>query len=261
MRLRLAIPTLNAATFLEEALRSVRLCWPEAEVCIVDSGSTDETRAIARANGALLMECPPGNLYAAVNTALLGCGADWVGYLNADDRIDGRVRLEGDVAYGDQTFISSSSERIYRWRMANPGSFGPLLAHGVMPLYFQGSWVRGQVFDHMGGFDLRYRWSADFDFVVRAWKAGVDFRRTKNWSGAFRLHGAQITQSRAAAMRIEVMDSVERSGISQTVTNQRAALAWLRIRNAGGLLGRVVRHGLRRGTWLPTTTDPIEKET
>lgn len=46
------IPTFNRAAFLREALESVQrqTCAP-SEIIVVDDGSTDETRAVARAFG------------------------------------------------------------------------------------------------------------------------------------------------------------------------------------------------------------------
>jgi len=58
------------------------------EVCVVDTGSTDETVAIARAGGCRVATFPWCDDFAAArNAALALCRGDWVLSLDADERI------------------------------------------------------------------------------------------------------------------------------------------------------------------------------
>lgn len=59
MTLSVVIPVRGGARYLSEVLAAVRAQAPEAEVLVVDSGSRDDSVAIARAAGAVVHEIPP----------------------------------------------------------------------------------------------------------------------------------------------------------------------------------------------------------
>ena len=72
MKLTLVTPTLNAATYLPEALASVRSQqWHDLEHIVVDGGSTDATLDILRAEPNLVVVSEPdGGLYDAINKGI-----------------------------------------------------------------------------------------------------------------------------------------------------------------------------------------------
>ncbi len=103
----------NEATHISECLRSARGLF--AEIVVVDTGSTDDTRQIAASLGAKVYEFAWCDDFAAARNECLGHAATpWVFWLDADDRIDtqNRDRLEKllaslgdeDVAYAMNTF-------------------------------------------------------------------------------------------------------------------------------------------------------------
>jgi glycosyltransferase involved in cell wall biosynthesis len=58
------------------------------EIVVVDTGSVDETRAIARSFGARVVEFPwSDDFSAARNYSFEQCTADWIMWLDADDRV------------------------------------------------------------------------------------------------------------------------------------------------------------------------------
>src|SRR5205814_87754 len=66
------------------------------EVIVVDTGSTDRTREVAAALGAMVHDFPWVDDFAAArNEALRHATGDWIWWLDADDRVDeeNRVRL------------------------------------------------------------------------------------------------------------------------------------------------------------------------
>jgi tetratricopeptide (TPR) repeat protein len=77
--------------FLDDALRSV--AGVVDEICIVDTGSRDRTRDIARAHGARLAEIPWADNFAhARNAALALATRRWIFVLDADERLDPQSR-------------------------------------------------------------------------------------------------------------------------------------------------------------------------
>jgi glycosyltransferase involved in cell wall biosynthesis len=88
--LSVAVITLNEAQRIERCLRSVRFA---DEIVVVDSGSVDGTREIARRLGATVIETPdwPG-FGPQKNRALAACRGRWVLSIDADEEVDERLR-------------------------------------------------------------------------------------------------------------------------------------------------------------------------
>jgi rSAM/selenodomain-associated transferase 2 len=82
--LTIVVPALDAAAALGATLDACGEA-ANAEVLVVDGGSRDETRAIAREHGACVLESPPGR----GRQLALGAGAargEWLLFLHADTR-------------------------------------------------------------------------------------------------------------------------------------------------------------------------------
>lgn len=60
MRLSVILPTWNEAAAIGETLAAVSVACPRAEVIVADGGSTDDTRAIAAASGATVLQINRG---------------------------------------------------------------------------------------------------------------------------------------------------------------------------------------------------------
>jgi len=81
---------LNEEEALAGALASVEFC---DEVIVVDSGSSDATREIAREAGATVIENPWPGFAAQRNFALDRARCDWILELDADERVTPELRL------------------------------------------------------------------------------------------------------------------------------------------------------------------------
>ncbi len=71
MRVSVVLPAKNEAEGLRRTLPAIRLCLPDAEVIVVDDGSTDETAALAAALGVRVLSAP----YSMGNGAAIKRGA------------------------------------------------------------------------------------------------------------------------------------------------------------------------------------------
>ena len=119
MRLSLILPAKNEAEGLRRALPGVRELLPDAEIIVVDDGSTDETAEVARQHGATVLSSP----YSMGNGAAIKRGAraatgDILVFMDADgqhnaglipkllDRLDqGYDMVVGARGWGDQASV------------------------------------------------------------------------------------------------------------------------------------------------------------
>lgn len=120
MPLSAVIITHNAARQLAGCLESVAFC---NEVLVVDSGSTDDTVALAKAHGARVIEQPwlgygPQKHFAAQQAAY-----DWVLCLDADERISPALRA------GIEAALHAPQARVFEMARCNR-FMGRWLRHG-----------------------------------------------------------------------------------------------------------------------------------
>ena len=180
MKISVITVTWNSAATIADAVASVNAqTHPDVEQIIVDGGSTDATLAIVQAEGkrvsTVVSERDKG-IYDAMNKGLkLACG-EVVGLLNSDDFLDSPDVLATiaeafadssvDVIYGDLCYVRQHmpSQIVRHWRSGpfRPGSFARGWAPPHPTLY-----VRRELYDRFGGFDLGYSLAADFEFMVR----------------------------------------------------------------------------------------------
>lgn len=114
------IPAYNAERFLGEALESaLAQTWPRTEVVVVDDGSTDGTRALARqfeGRGVRVVAQENRGASAARNRALEEAQGDFIQYFDADDvlapdKIEHQVRRLMEEPPG--TIATSAWVRFY----------------------------------------------------------------------------------------------------------------------------------------------------
>ncbi|MCW5656054.1 glycosyltransferase family 2 protein, partial [Hydrogenophaga sp.] len=146
---------------------------------VIDGASTDTTLALIRAHGRqpqVLVSEPDRGLYDAMNKGLRLATGDYVAFLNADDvyaRTDAVASMvhacaahDADAAWADLVYVRPDDlDAVVRYWKAEPFRPG-LLEQGWMPPH-PTLFVRRSLLQQLGGFDLRYRFHADFDLVVR----------------------------------------------------------------------------------------------
>ena len=114
--------TYNEADRLADCLASLDFC---DEVLVVDSGSTDATCEIARAHGARVLTRPFDGFRSQKQYAVEQAAHDWILSLDADERIDPRLR-EAIVAEREAGFARAAGYRFARASVY----FGRFLRHG-----------------------------------------------------------------------------------------------------------------------------------
>lgn len=112
MRLSVAMIVKNEAAHLPECLSSA---WKFAdEICVLDTGSTDDSISIAQAAGARTSAFTWTNNFAAArNASLEMCSGDWIFILDADERI------AQEDATGIRTHVNDDSQKAWRFTTRN----------------------------------------------------------------------------------------------------------------------------------------------
>jgi glycosyltransferase involved in cell wall biosynthesis len=202
-------PTLNAARFFPDCLRSLRSQGSVVvEHLVVDDGSTDGTIELATAAGATVIDGERLGLYAAMNLGLSRATGEYVGVLNGDDYLfDGALstliqamRTEGKAwSIGGLAWVDGSGKAI--GTIAAPPSWMPvavLASLGWNWMHHQTTYMTREFWASLGGFDTSLRSSADYDLLLRARRA-APCARVRVTTGAFRRHGANISMTLGGA--------------------------------------------------------------
>ncbi len=151
-RLCIIILTKNEEKDIEAAVQNARQCADE--VLVVDSGSTDRTVELAKKNGARVVFREWDNDFAAQrNFALTQTAADWVLYLDADERLNEPLAKRiCDIMAADAKEAAMKKQYSFQRKTVAFGkkfSYGPLHPDWVPRLFPRESvtW-EGKVHEH-----------------------------------------------------------------------------------------------------------------
>ena len=168
----------SRATIAHTIESFLRQSHPDKELLVIDGASTDNTVEIVKSFNStairIISEEDQG-IYDAMNKGLENFSGDAVGFLNSDDIYHSASCLarlaealeSADAAYGDLITVSDhiSGKIVREWEA---GSFKPgAFRKGWMPPH-PTFYVRRELAEKTGAFDLNYRISADYDFMLRA---------------------------------------------------------------------------------------------
>ncbi len=169
----------NARSTLERTILSVKgLDYPHVEYLVVDGGSTDGTLDLIHQYREQINQWisePDKGLYDAMNKGLCMATGDYVWFINAGDEVAAPEVLTrlferspgADIYYGDTMIVDLEGKEIGHRRLSPP-------EHLTWKDFSKGMLVSHQsvlVARHLAGpYDLRYRFSADYDWVLSALK-------------------------------------------------------------------------------------------
>jgi glycosyltransferase involved in cell wall biosynthesis len=199
-------PTFNRATYLREAIESVLAQdYPEFEHIIVDGGSTDDTLQVLKQYSHLRWTSEPDDgMYDAINKGLRMAKGNVIGLLNSDDLYEPNVFGEVVHCFEENPDLEAvvGGAEVFR---------GPFPERQIVRTNLwiepQGQWLRliegapvtnawffrRQVFERVGNFDVRYRYSADREFLIRAALAGLHYQPIRRILYHYRQHEGSAT--------------------------------------------------------------------
>jgi glycosyltransferase len=204
---------------------------PEKEMLVIDGASDDATLKIVESFGSDAIRVFSENdhgVYDAMNKGFHLFSGDAVGFLNSDDTFHDRDTLgaiaaalrDADIVYGDLHMVTDHrTKRVVRsWRGGTFNRYSFQL--GWVPPH-PSFYMRKQVAQKVGDYDLSYVTTADYDYMLRA-LALNDFRvryiprviadfqmggiSTKGWRVTLRAN-LECLRSRRAHLNAPVIDA------------------------------------------------------
>ena len=176
MDLSVVIPAYNEEKYLTGTLEAVKLALaliPDAEIIVVDNRSTDETREIACALGAKIVDEDEHNIGQVRNTGSLAAAGEVLVFLDADTLVVSGVFEKIIEAMSDPRCVGGSVAVEYeaprrrqlfmRWFMRLWTFLGRLTKMRQGALQF----CRFEVFRHLGGYDTTIYVGEDIEFHWR----------------------------------------------------------------------------------------------
>lgn len=185
MKISIITATYNSCKTLPVCMDSVlNQSYPDIEYIIIDGNSTDGTldfinaKAETHKNITVVSE-PDKGIYDALNKGIAKATGEVIGFVHSDDflahpDIISTIVKEFkskkvDGVYGNLHYVQfDSPETIVRNWVSQPFEFR-LLNRGWMPAH-PTLFLKKEVYEQYGHFDLNYTIAADYDFILRIFK-------------------------------------------------------------------------------------------
>lgn len=182
--------TYNAGSVVEDTIQSIiSQTYKNVEYIIVDGGSKDHTLAIIekyKEHITTIISEPDKGLYDAMNKGIRLATGDYLCFLNAGDELhedDTLLQivhtLTGnelpDVIYGETAIVDEEGHFLRMRRLSAPEQLNWKSFKKGMLVCHQAFFPRR---DLVEPYDLRYRFSADFDWCIRIMKKSKNLHNT-----------------------------------------------------------------------------------
>lgn len=180
MKISVITATYNSALTLVDTINSLNIQdYPDIEYIIVDGASTDSTLKIVEQYGhrvTTLISQKDNGIYDALNKGIALATGDVVGFLHSDDlfadeKVISRIVKKfysktTDAVYGDLDYVSKADKErvVRRWVSGNYSREN--IKSGWMPPH-PTFYMRRKYYEILGGFDLKFKISADYDSILR----------------------------------------------------------------------------------------------
>ncbi len=185
LKLTIITATFNSSHFIEDCMNSVlSQDYKNIEYLIIDGASTDDTLSkielIAKNNPEVkIISERDSGIYDALNKGVRLATGDIVGFVHSDDFLASKnifssiinvfKEKEVDGVYGDLDYVDKDNMNnvIRAWKSCD--FYPALLKKGWMPAH-PTLFLKKEVYQKHGNFNLKYKIAADYDFMVRIFK-------------------------------------------------------------------------------------------
>lgn len=174
----------NSSKTIRDTINSmVNQTYTNIEYIIVDGSSTDGTIDIVKTFGsgiAKFISEPDNGIYDAMNKGIKLATGDIIGILNSDDIYADAYVISDvikqfnenptlDVLYGNLIYVkkNDTNKKVRYWK--SKPYFKNFFEYGNVPPH-PTLYVRKHVYKKVGMFDIRYKLTADYEFMLRLFK-------------------------------------------------------------------------------------------
>lgn len=209
MKISIVTVCYNSVTTIEQTILSVKnQTYKNKEHIIIDGGSTDGTLAIIQKYSddlAYWVSEPDNGIFDAMNKGVSYASGDVVSILNSDDWYE-EDTLEKVNTYFNKTdceiVVGNINQVINERIIPSKIKFDSVEdIHFRMIFPHPGMFVKREIYEQIGLFDLKYSIAADYEWTLRAHNARVEFFCVPDVFANFRMSGISTTQ--AYQVRIE----------------------------------------------------------
>lgn len=185
--------TYNADKVLEATIQSIiSQTYKDIEYIIIDGGSKDKTLSIVekyKNHIAKVISEPDKGLYDAMNKGLRVATGDYVCFLNAGDTLHEDDTLTmmvksieknqyPDIIYGETAIVDNKREFLQMRRLSTPEKLNWKSFKNGMLVCHQAFYAKREIAKNEP-YNLKYRFSADFDWCIRVMKRAKSLHNTK----------------------------------------------------------------------------------
>lgn len=187
MKISIITATYNSSSTVASCISSVNTqTHQDIEHLIIDGSSTDNTLEIIQKTPNRITQIisePDRGIYDALNKGIQLATGEIIGFLHSDDSFYSPGTLEiiakafsptpehitPDVVYGNLIFVDKKDyNKVVRFWKSKP--FEPkLLRRGWMPPH-PTLFMRHEVYEKLGSFDINLKCAADYDYILRVFQ-------------------------------------------------------------------------------------------
>jgi glycosyltransferase involved in cell wall biosynthesis len=203
-KISVIIPAYNAEKYLRDAVESVlKQTVPVDEIIVVDDGSTDGTKTVAKEFKEYVTYVYQENkgVAAARNRGLHQSTGHFITFIDADD-----IWLKNKIELQLQLFkktpelemIIGFLQRVYKESNEEFFKIFDGDEPGIFVLQLGSTLIRKEVFKKVGSFDEEMTLSEDLDWFLRSREVGINVEVHEDVVQLYRQHEKNITKNRKA---------------------------------------------------------------
>ena len=185
MKVSVIVSVFNSEKTVSDAIDSIlSQSYSNIECIVIDAESTDRTRSIIQDYGDkidVFVTEPDNGIYDGLNKGILLATGDIIAFLHSDDVYADKAVVSDVVSlfgndiqgvYGDLVYTpKDDTSKVLRYWKSKDFDMS-LLSQGWMPAH-PTFFVRREVYEKYGGFDLGFKIAGDYDFMLRVLSAGI----------------------------------------------------------------------------------------
>jgi len=244
-KISIILPVYNGDKHLNDAIESViRQNYNPLEIILVDDGSTDNTRKIAKQFPQVRYFYQENSGPAASrNKAIQAATGEWFAFIDADDLWPEKslqLQLQQRASHPTAEIIMGFTQIICATQPNHTDQDqNAEVADPFLSLLLGSALIHKHAFEKNGLFDETLKFSEDVDWFLRARENDIHMTTHKNVTQYYRKHDQNMTRAKNSAKRyflLALKMSIDRR--RQSDGSVKSVPNWLNLDSAAGVVAR-----------------------